>query len=77
MGAASCASTPRTREREIGDVARGLVGHVRVGIVPTAAQFLLPPAARQLLLEAPDVTLRTVVALVDVLSRCCAPASST
>ena len=54
-------------EREIGDVARGLVGHVRVGIVPTAAQFLLPPVVRQLLLEAPEVTLKTVVALVDVL----------
>ena len=54
-------------EREIGHVARGLVGHVRVGIVPTAAQFLLPPVARRLLQEAPEVTLKTVVALVDVL----------
>ena len=46
---------------------RGVSGHVRLGIVPTAAQFLLPSAARRLLHEAPDVTLRTVVALVDTL----------
>ena len=31
----------------------GLTGHVRIGIVPTAAQFLLPAVARQLLVEAP------------------------
>ena len=53
--------------REIGDLNRGLSGHVRIGIVPTAAQFLLPPVARQLLREAPDVTLRTVVGLIDTL----------
>jgi DNA-binding transcriptional LysR family regulator len=35
--------------REIGDIGRGLSGHVRIGIVPTAAQFILPAAARQLL----------------------------
>jgi DNA-binding transcriptional LysR family regulator len=40
---------------------------VRIGIVPTAAQFLLPPVARQLLSEAPEVTLRTVVGLIDTL----------
>lgn len=54
-------------KREIGDIGRGLSGHVRVGVVPTAAQFLLPAVTRQLLAEAPAVTLRTVVALVDVL----------
>ena len=53
--------------REIGDIGRGLTGHVRIGIVPTAAQFLLPPAARDLMMEAPGVTLQTTVALVDVL----------
>lgn len=53
--------------REIAAVGVGLAGHVRVGIVPTAAQFLLPAAARQLLQEGPDVTLRTVVGLVDAL----------
>ena len=54
--------------REIDHVARGLAGHVRIGIVPTAAQFLLPPVARRLLQEAPEVTLKTVVGLVDGLA---------
>lgn len=53
--------------REVEALAQGLSGHVRIGIVPTAAQFLLPPVARRLLSEAPGVTLRTVVGLVDVL----------
>lgn len=53
--------------REIADLGRGMAGHVRIGIVPTAAQFLLPAAVRNLLDEAPEVTLKTTVALVDVL----------
>ena len=48
-------------------IGRGLTGHVRIGIVPTAAQFLLPSVAQQLLAEAPEVTLRTTVGLVDAL----------
>jgi DNA-binding transcriptional LysR family regulator len=40
---------------------------VRIGVVPTAAQFLLPAVSRQLLSEAPAVTMKTVVGLVDVL----------
>ena len=54
-------------QREIADIGRGLHGHIRVGIVPTAAQFLLPQAVRRLLAEAPEVTLRTSVALIDTL----------
>lgn len=54
-------------QREISDIGSGLKGHIRIGIVPTAAQFLLPPAARQLMQQAPDVTLRTVVGLIDTL----------
>ena len=53
---------------EMAAIETGLAGHVRVGIVPTAAQFLLPAAARQLLQEAPDITLRTVVGVVDTLN---------
>lgn len=53
--------------REIADLGKGLSGQVRIGIVPTAAQFLLPSAARELLAEAPDVTLKTVVGLVDTM----------
>ena len=52
---------------EIDDLTKGLSGHIRIGIVPTAAQFILPPAARKLLAAAPDVTLRTVVGLIDTL----------
>ena len=54
-------------KREISDIGRELSGHIRIGIVPTAAQFLLPPAARQLMARAPAVTLRTVVGLIDTL----------
>jgi DNA-binding transcriptional LysR family regulator len=54
-------------KRELQSIGAGLTGHVRIGIVPTAAQFLLPAVARQLLQEAPGVTLRTVVGLVDTL----------
>ena len=53
--------------REIAGIGAGIAGHVRIGIVPTAAQFVLPAVARQLLHEAPAVTLRTVVGLVDSL----------
>jgi DNA-binding transcriptional LysR family regulator len=54
-------------KRELSAIGKGLTGHVRIGIVPTAAQFLLPSVARQLLQEAPAVTLRTTVGLVDTL----------
>ncbi len=54
--------------QELAAIGAGLAGHVRIGIVPTAAQFLLPAVARQLLLEAPQVTLRTVVGLIDTLN---------
>ncbi|MEF7612522.1 LysR substrate-binding domain-containing protein [Aquincola sp. MAHUQ-54] len=53
--------------REVTNVGKGLSGHIRIGIVPTAAEYLLPAAARQLLQEAPGLTLRTVVGLVDTL----------
>lgn len=54
-------------KRELQSIGAGLSGHVRIGIVPTAAQFLLPAVARQLLSEAPGVTLRTSVGLIDTL----------
>ena len=53
--------------QELSAIGKGLSGHVRIGIVPTAAQFLLPAVAEQLLIEAPGVTLRTTVALLDTL----------
>jgi DNA-binding transcriptional LysR family regulator len=54
-------------KRELQAIGAGLTGHVRIGIVPTAAQFLLPAVARRLLQEAPEVTLQTVVGLIDTL----------
>lgn len=54
-------------KRELQSIGAGLTGDVRIGIVPTAAQFLLPAVARRLLQEAPEVTLRTVVGLIDTL----------
>ncbi|WP_263772949.1 LysR family transcriptional regulator [Propionivibrio soli] len=54
-------------EREIRELGNGITGHIRIGIVPTAAQFLLPSAVRKMLDEAPKVTLRTVVGLSDSL----------
>jgi len=54
-------------KRELSSISQGLTGHVRLGIAPTAAQSLLPSVARQLIDEAPDVTLSTTVALADTL----------
>lgn len=48
--------------QEMSAIAQGLAGTVRIGIIPTPAQFLLPPAVRQLIREAPEVTLKTMVA---------------
>lgn len=54
-------------KREVTDIGRGYSGRIRLGIVPTAAQYLLPQATQRLMKDAPDVTLKTVVALIDVL----------
>ncbi|WP_395701332.1 LysR family transcriptional regulator [Aquabacterium sp.] len=54
-------------KRELSAIGTGVSGHVRLGIVPTAAQYLLPPVARQLLREAPGVTLHTAVGLIQAL----------
>ena len=54
-------------KRELRAIGKGLAGHVRIGTVPTAAQFLLPSVARRLLHEAPETTMSTVVGLVDTL----------
>ncbi len=56
-------------KREVTALGSGSTGHVRVGVVPTAAQFLLPSAVRRLLQEAPEVTFGTVVSLVDNLKQ--------
>ena len=53
--------------REIADLGQGLAGTIRIGAVPTAARFLLPPLCREMLKEAPGVAFRTVIGHDDVL----------
>jgi DNA-binding transcriptional LysR family regulator len=53
--------------REIGELGEGVAGHVRIGVLPTLARFLLPAITHEYLKEAPEVTLRAVVAQNDVL----------
>lgn len=54
--------------REMLDFARGDSGHIKLGIVPTAAQFLLPPVCRALLAETQHILIKTVIGQDDVLT---------
>jgi len=54
--------------REIGDLGAGLAGHVRVGVLPTLARFLLPAATHEFLSGAPKVTIGAVVAQNNALA---------
>lgn len=53
--------------REVAAVAHGASGHVRVGVAPTLAQYLLPGACRAFLAEAGEVTLETRIGISSVL----------
>ncbi|MBK4738160.1 LysR family transcriptional regulator [Noviherbaspirillum pedocola] len=53
--------------REIGDYAKGLEGHIRLGCAPTVAEHLLPQICKDLLVEASKVTLELKVAMNDAL----------
>jgi DNA-binding transcriptional LysR family regulator len=53
--------------REIGAVSRGVSGHVRVGVAPTIAQYLLPGACRAFLAGGDGVTIETLIAMSTVL----------
>jgi DNA-binding transcriptional LysR family regulator len=53
--------------REMKEVAHGEAGHLRIGVAPTPAQLLLPPALRVFLAAAKGVTLKTVIGQNDVL----------
>src|SRR5262249_44486620 len=48
-------------------VSRGIAGHVRVGVAPTIAQYLLPGACRTFLAGADGVTIETLIAMSNVL----------
>ena len=49
--------------REMAELGQGVAGHVRLGVVPTAAQYLLPAALQRLLRDAPQVTVQVTVGL--------------
>ena len=53
--------------REVGDVGRGQAGLVRIGMVPTAARFLMPPLCHEFLRRAPQVAFRTLIANNEIL----------
>lgn len=53
--------------REMGEIARGTAGQVRVGAAPTLAQLLLPPVIREFLPVATGVRIKTVIAQNDQL----------
>jgi DNA-binding transcriptional LysR family regulator len=53
--------------RAMDDVSGGVAGHVRVGVAPTMAQYLLPAACRVFLAEAKEVTIETVIGMYPVL----------
>ena len=47
--------------REVKDIAQGLVGHLRIGVGESLAEYLLPAAFERLLRDAPKVMLKVVV----------------
>ena len=53
--------------REIGAVARGASGHLRVGVAPTVAQYLLPRACSTFLEGGNDVTIETLIGMSNFL----------
>lgn len=55
--------------REIADIGAGVVGQVRIGVLPTLARFLMPPLCRALLEEAPQVQIHANIAQNDVLAK--------
>ena len=54
--------------REIAELGQGIAGHIRVGVLPTLARFLLPRAMHVYLKGAKEVTVKAVVAQNDVLA---------
>lgn len=55
-------------QREVREIGHGISGRLRIGLVPTAARYLLPHATLQLWGETPEVTLSTVVGLTNTLA---------
>jgi DNA-binding transcriptional LysR family regulator len=53
--------------REVRDVARGSVGHVRLGSGATTTEYLLPSLYSTMLKETPEVTMELIIGMNDVL----------
>ena len=53
--------------REIGAVSQGTSGHIRVGVAPTMAQFLLPGALRLFLADGDGITMQTIIGMSNFL----------
>jgi DNA-binding transcriptional LysR family regulator len=53
--------------REISAVTRGASGHVRVGVAPTIAQYLLPGACHLFLGSSEDVRIQTLIGMSNFL----------
>jgi DNA-binding transcriptional LysR family regulator len=53
--------------REVRDVARGSVGHVRLGSGATTTEYLLPSLYSTMLRETPGVTMELIIGMNDVL----------
>jgi DNA-binding transcriptional LysR family regulator len=53
--------------REIDAVTRGASGHLRIGVAPTIAQYLLPEACRLFLASSQEVTIETLIGMSNFL----------
>jgi DNA-binding transcriptional LysR family regulator len=53
--------------REVEALGKGLSGHIRLGIVPTAAQYWIPVMLQQFMERAPAVTISTTVGMREAL----------
>src|SRR5579862_50131 len=53
--------------REIEDLTRGSRGHIKLGVAPTVAQYLMPSACRLFLAKFGDVTFDMAIGIYPVL----------
>lgn len=54
-------------QREVHDYVNGSRGHVRLGVVATITEFLMPEILRDLTKESPNVTLKLTIGMTDFL----------
>lgn len=54
-------------QREIHDYVNGARGHVRLGVVATITEFLMPDILRDLTLNSPNVSMKLTVGMTDFL----------